>query len=90
LSKARHKNPYADSFLPSVRPHLKANHLNVGKLNKSNQGDGGTPNPFPALIRDEQGLKPKGQVKAAVNYLRLPFGKRLTVFCTLQGMSDVK
>jgi len=48
------------------------------------------PNPFPALIRDEQGLKPESQVKAAVNYLRLPSGKRLTVFCTLQGMSDVK
>ncbi len=35
--------------------------------------------PFPALIRDEEGLKPDGNVKAAVNYLPLMFGNRLTV-----------
>ena len=45
-------------------------------------------NPFPALIRDEEGLKPGGEVKAAVNYLRLAFGNRLTVFCDLQGASE--
>ena len=37
------------------------------------------PKPFPGLIRDEEGLKPAGEVKAAVNYLRLPFGNRLIV-----------
>jgi hypothetical protein len=36
-------------------------------------------NPFRALIRDEEGLKPAREVKAAVNYLRLPSGNRLTV-----------
>ena len=39
-------------------------------------------NPFRALIRDEEGLKPAREVKAAVNYLRLPSGNRLTVLAT--------
>ena len=33
----------------------------------------------PALIRDEEDLKPAQLVKVAVNYLRLPSGNRLTV-----------
>jgi hypothetical protein len=75
-------------FLSPIWPHSEAKDLNGGKLNKSNQGHGGVPNPFPALIRDEEGLKPGDQVKAAVNYLRLAFGNRLTVFCTMQGASE--
>ena len=48
-------------------------------------------NPFRALIRDEEGLKPAREVKAAVNYLRLPSGNRLTVLGNHVGhVSNVK
>jgi hypothetical protein len=46
------------------------------------------PNPFPALIRDEEGLKPAEPWKGAVNYLRLDFRNRLTVFCTMQARCE--
>ena len=46
--------------------------------------------PFRALIRDEEGLKPGLFVKAAVNYLRLASGNRLTLFRALRRGSRRK
>jgi len=42
-------------------------------------------NPFRGLIRDEEPLKPGQEVKAAVNYLRLTSGNRLTVSAPVGG-----
>jgi hypothetical protein len=49
LEQSLHKNPLWTDFLSFRCPHSEAKDLNGGKLNKSNQGHGGTPQPFPGL-----------------------------------------